>query len=192
MLQRAIHADNGDTTCKLRSRISLSTSPCRRLLVLPAAVAIKLPFHYSDVIMNAMASQYAGSSIVSSTAYSGADQRKHQSSASLAFVRGIHRSPADSPHKGPITRKMFPFEDVIMSAPTWSKIYGYRNICRFYDLRLFYIGNAADDLATYGASTSTAWYLLTYFSWNIPVLTQKSRKCLRFSVSVCTRFCVQV
>ena len=46
--------------------------------------------------------------------YSGADQRKHQSSASLAFVRGIHRWPVNSPHKGPVTRKMFPFDDVIM------------------------------------------------------------------------------
>ena len=46
--------------------------------------------------------------------YSGADQRKHQSSASLAFVRGIHRWPVNSPHKWPVTRKMFPFDDVIM------------------------------------------------------------------------------
>ena len=45
---------------------------------------------------------------------SGADQRKHQSPASLAFVRGIHRSLVDSPHKGPVTRQMFPFDDVIM------------------------------------------------------------------------------
>ena len=41
-------------------------------------------------------------------------QRKHQSSTSLAFVRGIHRWPVNSPHKGPVTRKMFPFDDVIM------------------------------------------------------------------------------
>ena len=46
--------------------------------------------------------------------YSDADQRKHQSSASLAFARGIHRWPVNSPHKGPVTRKMFPFDDVIM------------------------------------------------------------------------------
>ena len=48
------------------------------------------------------------------TGYSGADQRKHQSSASLAFVRGIHRGPVNSLHKWPVTRKMFPFDDVIM------------------------------------------------------------------------------
>ena len=46
--------------------------------------------------------------------YSGANQRKHQSSASLAFARGIHRWPVNSPHKGPVTRKIFPFDDVIM------------------------------------------------------------------------------
>ena len=70
--------------------------------------------HYSDVIMSAMASQITSVWIVCSIVYSGADQRKHQSSASLAFVRGINRSPVDSPHKGPVTWKMFPFDDVIM------------------------------------------------------------------------------
>ena len=52
--------------------------------------------------------------IVYSTVYSGTDHRKHQSSTSLAFVRGIHRWPVNSPHKWPVTRKMFPFDDVIM------------------------------------------------------------------------------
>ena len=61
-----------------------------------------------------MASQITSLTIVYSTVYSGTDQRKHQSSASLVFVRGIHRWPVNSPHKGPVTRKMFPFYDVIM------------------------------------------------------------------------------
>ena len=69
--------------------------------------------HYSDVIMGAMASQITGLTIVYSTVYSGADQRKHQSSASLAFVWGIHRWPVNSPHKWAVTRKIFPFDDVI-------------------------------------------------------------------------------
>ena len=64
--------------------------------------------------MGAMASQITSLTIVYSTVYSGADQRKHQSSASLAFVRGIHRWPVNSPHKWPVTRKRFPFDDVIM------------------------------------------------------------------------------
>ena len=64
--------------------------------------------------MGAMASQINSLTIVYSTVYSGADQRKHQSSASLAFMQGIHRGPVNSPHKWPVTRKMFPFDDVIM------------------------------------------------------------------------------
>ena len=47
--------------------------------------------HYDDIIMSAMASQITSLTIVYSAVYSGVDQRKHQSSASLAFVRGIHR-----------------------------------------------------------------------------------------------------
>ena len=70
--------------------------------------------HYNEVIMGTMASQITSLTIVYSTVYSGADQRKHQSFASLAFVRGIHRRPVNSPHKWPVTRKMFPYDDVIM------------------------------------------------------------------------------
>ena len=70
--------------------------------------------HYNDVIMTTMASQFTSLTVVYLIAYSNADQRKHQSSASLAFVRGIQRSPVNSPHKGPVTWKMFPFDDVIM------------------------------------------------------------------------------
>ena len=71
-------------------------------------------YPYHDVIMSAMASQIVSLTIVYSTVYSGTDQRKHQSSALLAFVWRIHRWTVTSPHKGPITRKMFPFDDVIM------------------------------------------------------------------------------
>ena len=62
----------------------------------------------SDVIITSL-------TIVYSSVYSGADQRKHQSSASLAFVREIHWRPVIYPHKGPVTRKMFPFDAVIMA-----------------------------------------------------------------------------
>ena len=64
--------------------------------------------YYSDVMMSAMASQITGVSIVCLTVCWGAYQRKHQSSASLAFVR------VDSPHQGPVMRKMYPFHDVII------------------------------------------------------------------------------
>ena len=70
--------------------------------------------HYNDVIINAMASQITSVSTVCSIVASGADQRKHQSSASLAFVRGIHRWPVNSPHKGPVTRNFVSIWNVIM------------------------------------------------------------------------------
>ena len=81
--------------------------------VILANKAKKNQTHYNDVIMGAIASQITSLTIVYSTVYSGADQRKIQSSVSLAFVRGIHRWPVNSPHK-PVTRKMFPFDDVII------------------------------------------------------------------------------
>ena len=68
--------------------------------------------HYSDVILIAVVFQIIGVSIVCSSVCS--DQRKHQSSASLVFVRGKHRWPLDSRHKRPVLRKMFPFDDVIV------------------------------------------------------------------------------
>ena len=65
--------------------------------------------------MTTMGSQITSLTIVYSIVYSDADQRKHQSSASLAFVQGIHRWPVNSPHKRPVTRKMFQFDDVVMN-----------------------------------------------------------------------------
>ena len=79
---------------------------------------------YIDVIMTTVASQITSLTIAYSIAYSEACQRKHQSSASLAFVRGIHRGPVNSPHKWPVTRKMFPFDDVIMSFATTGSTMG--------------------------------------------------------------------
>ena len=70
--------------------------------------------HYNDVTLGAIASQITSLTIVYSTIYSDANQRKHQSSALLAFARGIHRGPVNSQHKWPVTRKMSPFDDVIM------------------------------------------------------------------------------
>ena len=69
--------------------------------------------HYNDVIMVAITYQITSFTTVYSIVYSDADERKHQSSASVAFVRGIHRFPVNSPHKWPVTRKMLPFDDVI-------------------------------------------------------------------------------
>ena len=73
--------------------------------------------------MGAMACQITSLAIIYSTVYSDADQRKHQSSASLAFVRGIHRGPVNAPHKWLVPRKMFPFDDVIMRRGLCNRLY---------------------------------------------------------------------
>ena len=78
-----------------------------------------ITWHYNDVIMGTISSQITSLTIVYSIVYWDADQRKHQSSAWLAFVRGIHRRPVNSPHKWPVTRKMFPFDDGIMGWCAW-------------------------------------------------------------------------
>ena len=70
--------------------------------------------HHNDVIMSAMPSQITGVWIVCWTICSRAEYRKHQSCASLAYTWGIHRWPVYSPHKRPVTREMFLFDDVIM------------------------------------------------------------------------------
>ena len=91
---------------------ALDAFPCHRVIMCGTendARLIKGRTHYNDVIMDATASQITSLTIVYWTIYSGSDQRKHQRSASLAFV-----SPVNSPHKGAVTRKMFSFDDVIM------------------------------------------------------------------------------
>ena len=87
-----------------------------------------MSFHYSDIITSPMTYQITGVSMVYSTVCSGEDQRKHQSSVSLAFVRGIHWSPVNSPHKRTVTRKVFSIDDVIM----WTS--GHRRILSFQDI----------------------------------------------------------
>ena len=76
---------------------------------------------YSDVAMSTMASQITAVSTVYLTMCSGADQRKHQSFAPLSFVRGIYRWPVDSHHHRPVTRKMFPFDYIIIATGMWVK-----------------------------------------------------------------------
>ena len=79
-------------------------------------------FQYSNVMMSTIASQITGVSIVCLTVYSSVDRRKYQSSATLAFLRGIYHWPVEFPHKGSVTPKVFPFDDVIMqSRPTFMR-----------------------------------------------------------------------
>ena len=84
--------------------------------------------HYDDVIMSEIASQITSLTIVYSTVHLGADQSKHQSSASLAFVWEIHRWPVNFPHKWPVTRKKFPFDDVIMVSEYLYRVYQLTSI----------------------------------------------------------------
>ena len=65
------------------------------------------PLHYIDVIMTTIASQITSLTVVYSTVYSDADQRRHQSSASLAFVWGIHRDRWIPRTKGQLRRNCF-------------------------------------------------------------------------------------
>ena len=97
---------------------------------------------------------------------SDADQRKYLSSASLT----LWGEPVDSPHKGPVPRKMFPFDDVIMSSV--NVILSYR----------------ADDLATQAAQ-----------EWHCPVSLRIFKyqhlyifKSLWLSMYARVRFCLQV
>ena len=117
----------------------------RKIYLVDTPTEISAEAHYSDVIRGSIAFQITSLRIVYSIVYSGADQRKHQSFASLAFVRGIHRRQVNSPHKGPATRKMFPFDDVIMLQLKLCALpcYTYtqcRNIRHCYTL-LFIFGN---------------------------------------------------
>ena len=108
---QAITLNNLDLSSRVLYGIRLLTTAKEVLMNLTSNMCSE---HYCDVIMGAVASQITSLAIVNSIIYSDAAQRKHQSSASLAFVWGIHRGPVNSPHKWPGTRKMFPFDDVIM------------------------------------------------------------------------------
>ena len=97
---------------------SVAQSVCQQAFSLLAIPCLMPPsFHYGDIIMGTMASQITSLTTVYSTFYSDADKRKHRSSTSMAFGRGIHLGPVNSPHKWPVTRKMFPFDNVIMLNP---------------------------------------------------------------------------
>ena len=123
-------------------RMGPAFTACNIETVRALALCVAETSHYNDVIIGAIASQITSLTIVYSMVYSGADQRKHESSASLAFVRGIHRGPVNSPHKWPVTRKMFPFDDVIMSnhgndhARCGCQQYGFQQRVQFHQPRL--------------------------------------------------------
>ena len=109
--------------------------------------------------MGAMASQITSLTIVYSTVDSGTDQRKHQSSVSLAFVRGIHRWPVNSPHKWPVTRKIFPFDDVIMNIII-SPLFYKRISPLFYKRVAVYFNQITTSECDISIKGITVWYNL--------------------------------
>ena len=152
--------------------------------------------HDSDVIMGAMASQITSPTSFYSTVYSGADQRKHQSYASLAFARGIHRWPVNSPHKWPVTRKMFPFDDVIMAfhKPLWLQricytMYWWMCICMITYLGLghrYVAGNSEDYKLGHSMFRCLSWFIVTVNGWCSLILVQEINACVKFW---CTTLC---
>ena len=88
----------------IRMNIYYRRYPCRHMFFFSRKL---MCLHYNDVIMSTMVSQITSLTIVYSTFYSRCRSKRHQSSASLTFMWGIHRWPLHYPHKGPVTWKMF-------------------------------------------------------------------------------------
>ena len=128
--------------------------------------------------MGTVASQITCLTIVYSTVYSDADQRKHQSSG---FVRGIHRGPLNSPHKWPVTRKMFPFDDVIMKQAAHICAWWKSDLWNKHNELLFkrpIICNAVVDVLW---SSLVPWYLLNFIC-NILQIMLNNAHCIFISL----------
>ena len=135
LIPRAIYnmADRGGIIHAQRVR-QRRFSTCKKSIV-----------HNGDIIMRTMASQITSLSIVRPSVCSGADQRKHQNSTSLAFVRGIHLWPVNSSHKGPVTQKIFSFDDVIMIISRddrWARVFYRMQELRWNMIRTIWQLNA--------------------------------------------------
>ena len=136
--------------------------------------------------MSVMASQITSLTIVFSTVYSGADQRKHRSSVALAFVRGIRRWPGNSPHKWPVTRKLFPFDDVIM----WNL-----KVCLI--MRMGILEHSQSTWLSYGRNTPTNCFYndrlmrvlrLHVMCHIVPVMARYQTHVVQNWCAVCTEF----
>ena len=99
--------------------------------------------------MSTMASQITSLATVYSTIYLGANQRKHLSSASLAFVQGIHWWLVNSSHKGSVTRKMFPFDDVIILPASLRSVKPLIQCSKLLPVRQPEAGNFGGGLGTF-------------------------------------------
>ena len=113
----------------------------------------------SDVLMSAMAHQMTGASFFYSTVCSVAEHRKHQSFASLAFVRGMHQWLLNCPHKGSITRKMFPFDNVIMSVLYFPTLWSLTRMRDKVNMSVIYFTN---DLWTHNPKPLKTYLAVNY------------------------------
>ena len=129
--------------------------------------------HYSDAIMSAMASQITGVFSVYSTVCPGANQGKHQSSASLAFVRGMHQGTVDSRYKRAVTRKMFPFDNAIIycqdnltssSSAQCQTLLPVDNIayCRYCEINPTEVTNSSNEINNF-----CEWYMFKCVSLGV-------------------------
>ena len=134
--------------------------------------------------MGGIASQITSLTIVYSIVYSDADQRKHQSSASLAFVRGIHRVPGNFPHKWPVTRKMFPFDDVIMvlhlQKPHLVKFRTWRSMKGMVRIKWSCVRGSASPATWHAGLVSGHWKITLQWRLNTRdcVSNHQPRRCL--------------
>ena len=166
-------------------RLSWSLLTIRLMTFMLCAKFQKDLSHCSDVIMGAMASQITSLMIVYSTVYSGTDQRKHEISAPLAFVRGMHRWQVNSPHRWLVTRKRFLLDDVIMEQNNGQSTSRPRHI---WNAHCEYL---SDNMSTMLRENFNQQHNLyrCYQSeiWHIPVTRRFDNKSL-FSI-VITPFC---
>ena len=130
-------------------------------------------YHYDDVIMTTMASQITSLTIVYSTVYSDADQRKHQSSASLAFVRGFHRDRWIPRTKGQLRGKCFHL--MTSSCQCRNSHYKDKSV-RPSDLQngntytwkyCLYIETGSVSIATNTMTQNVLWWDMTLRKWKL-------------------------
>ena len=123
--------------------------------------------HYNDVRKGTMASQITSLTIVCSTVYSAAYQRKHQSSSSVAFVGGILRWLVNSPHKWSVTRKMSPFDDVTM----------HDMVCVLWFL-VYQVGLCSSLLSLKLINTVYTWSDPVFYLWASKASSIDRRRCI--------------
>ena len=102
------------------------------------------------------------------------------------YVRGIYRSPVNSPHKGQVTRKMFPFDDVIMPIQFW-KIYQSQHV-RQKEIHSLMAGFRGPTWGPYGVDRTKAgpmvapWTLLSGFIYFPNEIQHDNIQCVKLSL----------